>query len=137
VPLGETIAPQVWVHQRDAARAKALIAEWANRPQLEPADDDDEAEDWYDQAEQLPPESEEGPLPSDVRFRWFSQGFCILGVACALFAAIWAWHQWTVMRILDLLGKDDLVRQMTQPGWILALSIVVGGFLFLVGYQFR
>ncbi len=37
-------------------------------------------------------DEEEGPLPSDVRFRFLSQGFFIVGLACILLGSIQAWQ---------------------------------------------
>ncbi len=47
---------------------------------------------------EAPPDEESGPLPSDVRFRWLSQGFLIVGVACTLYGAAWACAAWETIR---------------------------------------
>jgi len=84
LPLGETVAPRVWVREEDAARAREIIDERIGQPCQELSS---LAED------------EEGGVPraSDVRFRWLSQGLLLIGLACILFGSVWAWYAWMTM----------------------------------------
>ena len=91
LPLGEATAPRIWVWERDAARAPVILAEQRSQP----AEEEDEEEEY--EAEDVP-DGEDAPLPSDVRFRWLSQGFVIAGVVCIVAGAIWAWFNWMTMQ---------------------------------------
>ena len=89
LPLGESIAPRIWVHESDAARAREVIDQWRDRT-------DERADRFGRRATDLPEwespvEPEEAALPSDVRFRFLSQGFFLAGLVCVLVGAIWAW----------------------------------------------
>jgi hypothetical protein len=95
LPLGESTAPRIWVCEPDAAKAREIVKEWESQRDRElfaPAEGDEQAET------EAVPEEESGPLPSDVRFRWLSQGFVIAGVACMLYGAAWAWRTWETIR---------------------------------------
>jgi hypothetical protein len=99
LPLGETTAPRVWVCAEDAARARAIIEQLAKEPDDEEPDDESDA---WPQADS-PPEwalttaepddalAPGEPLPSDVKFRFLSQGFYIVGALLMAFGAIWAY----------------------------------------------
>jgi hypothetical protein len=94
LPLGETVAPRVWVREEDAARAREIIDERIGQPcqELSSLAEDDEQT-------ALDAASEEGGVPRacDVRFRWLSQGLSLIGSACILFGTVWAWYAWTTM----------------------------------------
>ena len=81
----------IWVRERDAAHAREVIDQWRNQQENEPADWPDDA-NWP--ADKPPVEADEGPLPSDVRFRFLSQGFFIVALVCVLLGSIWAWQDW-------------------------------------------
>ena len=95
LPLGETIAPRVWVREEDAARAREIVDEQINQPCEEsssPADRDEPAA--------LDASSEEGGVPgvAVVRFRWLGRGLLIVGLACLLLGTALAWNDWILMR---------------------------------------
>jgi hypothetical protein len=91
LPLGETIAPRIWVREEDAARAREIIDEQARGVgwQWSPLAEENE------QAE-LDTASEEGGTPrvSDVRSRRLGRGLSLIGAACILLGAALAWHNW-------------------------------------------
>ncbi len=95
LPLGETLAPRIWVREGDAIQAREIIEEWTKEPHQEwswPVAD----EEPNDVEEQ--PEEKDAPAASGVRFRWLSQAFLMAGVASILIGAVWAWHGWMTMR---------------------------------------
>jgi hypothetical protein len=104
VPLGETIAPRIWVRAGDARRAREVVEEWAKQPHEDDADllDDEQIED----DEELDEDVE--PLPSDARFRWLSQGFFIAGLACILFGSVWALQNWMTLHSYQGMAEGRL-----------------------------
>lgn len=120
LPLGETIAPRVWVRQSDAARAREVIDRWLDDQETNPVEwpRSDTQPEWEETAE-----PEEDALPSDERFRFLSQGFYIIGGVCILVGTYWAWQngiilseysattsgQWIDDRIVD-------VKSTSTPG---------------------
>ena len=88
LPLGEPIAPRIRVHDSDAIRSRELVDQWRKASDTELAEwpETEEPPEWKTATE------EEGPLPSDVRFRFLSQGFFILGLACILLGSVQAWQ---------------------------------------------
>jgi len=124
LPLGEPITPRVWVRQSDVPRIREVIGRWLKDQESNPAEWNgiDSPPDGKETAE-----PEEDALPSDVRFRFLSQGFYIIGVICILVGAYWAWQnrlilseysataggQWIGDRIVGVKsistpGSDDL-----------------------------
>lgn len=89
LPLGQATAPRVWVRQSDLDRAREVLAARLMERDLQADDEsgDDEPPEWDASAE---PEPE--ALPSDVRFRFLSQGFFIVGLICIAAGALYAWH---------------------------------------------
>ena len=88
LPLGEATAPRVWVRESDAIRAREVIDRWRDeleRGAVEPPESEEPAEP------ESSAESETAPLASDVRFRFFSQVFFLIGLMCIVFGSIWAW----------------------------------------------
>ena len=94
LPLGEPIAPRIWVRQSDAIRAREIIDQWFKGAGTEPIEwsENDGLPEWETSAEQ-----EEGVLPSDERFRFLSQGFFIVGLTCILIGMVWAWGNWMTL----------------------------------------
>ncbi len=92
LPLGETTAPRVWVRQSDAARAREVLVRRLAEQKSNAADVGQIANLSYERPEWEEAEQEEEPLPSDVRFRFLSQGFYIIGAICVLAGIFWAWH---------------------------------------------
>ena len=93
LPLGETTAPRVWVHQSDAARAREVLARRLEDRKSNAADVGQIDNLPFDKPEWwAPPEPEDEPIPSDVRFRFLSQGFYIIGALCILGGIYWAWQ---------------------------------------------
>jgi len=88
VPFGEPIAPRIWVRESEAAHAREVIEQWQEQQENEPIEFPG-SEGSPERGE--PIEAEYAALPSDVRFRFLSQGFFIAGLVCILAGAIWAW----------------------------------------------
>jgi hypothetical protein len=90
LPLGEPIAPRIWVWETNVARAQEIIEEWTSQPH-------DQWGDLVEGAEQS--EAEEDAVPSSaVGFHVLSEGLVIAGTACILWGALWAWHSWMTAR---------------------------------------
>ncbi|MCE5267611.1 MAG: DUF2007 domain-containing protein [Planctomycetaceae bacterium] len=123
LPLGETIAPRVWVHKGDLVRAREIVERWREEcesgerdlPETEPAATDEEPVE----------EDLKGPLPSDVRFRFLNQVFWIGGMVCIAIGAIWAWQNWAA--ISQHPGLAD--GKLEGAGY----SYVVGGKTYYAG----
>ncbi len=94
LPLGETIAPRVWVRESDAARAQEAIDRWLNDQETNPTEwpQSDTQPEWEETAE-----PEEGPLPSDVKFRFLSEVFYIIGMFFILLGIYWACQNWLIL----------------------------------------
>jgi len=90
LPLGEPIAPRIWVREADLDRARKII-EQRREQSSEPVPVEQpvgkELPEW-----ETPAEQDEGPLTSDVRYRFLSQGFFIVGLAVVLFGSVRAWQ---------------------------------------------
>ena len=121
LPLGEPIAPRIWVHEADLAPAREIIGRWreqaADRKTVEQAVGD-ELPEWGG-----PVEQEEGPLPSDVRFRFLSQGFYIVGLTCVLLGGVHAWQNGKALSIYSgtvegerIAAGSDRGRAIPMPG---------------------
>ena len=92
--LGENVSPRIWVYESDLARAREVI----DRGRTPQTDEPIELPQSETPAEgETPVEAEEALLPSDVRFRFLSQGFFIAGAVCVLAGAIWAWKNSAVL----------------------------------------
>ena len=93
LPVGEAISPRIWVREDDLARACEILRQRQDTPQ-------DESGAWREDDEDQESESgdkEEGPLPSDVRFGFLSQGFGIAGLICMVVGSVWAWQNGTTL----------------------------------------
>jgi hypothetical protein len=92
LPLGEATTPRIWVCESDETRAREVIAQWRKALENEPVEpfESEESEE-----PETPAEAETLPLASDVRFRFLSQAFFLLGLICIAFGSIWAWDNWT------------------------------------------
>ena len=108
LPLGEATAPRIWVLGNDAARAREIIGRWRDGPGKGPIawPENDAPPPW-----ETPAEEDEGPLPSDVRFRFLSQGFWIARRAVHRDSALWAWQNWLALR----------GHPATADGWLTAI----------------
>ena len=93
LPFGEATAPRIWVWEQDAARAREILGE-----ERSPPTEDEALESVEEYDSEDVPDGEDAPLPSDVRFRWLSQGFVIVGAVCIVAGAIWAWFNWMTMQ---------------------------------------
>jgi hypothetical protein len=86
--MGEPIAPRVWVLASEAGRARELLARRF-------AESAEEFADWPESEGkpqwEVSGEPEEAELPSDRRFRFLSQGFWIVALACVAVGSTWAW----------------------------------------------
>jgi hypothetical protein len=77
----------------------------------------DETPEW-----ETPVEQEAGPIPSDVRFRFLSQGFFIVGLACVLFGSVRAWQssiilsKYSAMTEGERISVDVRGREVPIPG---------------------
>jgi hypothetical protein len=118
LPLGQSTAPRIWVHESDVIRAREVLAERFAESGTEFADwpeTDNRAE-----CEAAGEPEEAGELPSDRRFRFLSQGFWILGLACVVVGSVWAWQNGAILskhsatadaRLLgSSLGQAEIVR---------------------------
>lgn len=96
LPLGESIAPRIWVLEDDVDHAREIVDRWnaERRTTLAEWPESDGPAEWETPAE---PESEDAPLPSDERFHFLGQGFYIAGVVCILVSAAWAWKNQTIL----------------------------------------
>jgi hypothetical protein len=94
LPLGDEVSPHLWVHENDAPRAREILDHWRLRQTTEPAELPESAEllngEEPPQGE-APADAEPAALPSDIRFRFLSQGFFLVGMLCILAGAVWAW----------------------------------------------
>jgi hypothetical protein len=96
LPLGEAMAPRIWVREGDAARAREIIEEWTSQPHQELSElveSDEKSEEDEEEAEE-----EDMPPAPGTQFRWLSRCFVIAGTACALLGTTWAWHSWMAMQ---------------------------------------
>lgn len=96
LPCGEPIAPRIWVCQSDLGHAREVIDQWCSQQTNEPVE--------FPESETLPEsetpvEAEYAELPSDVRSRFLSQGFFIVGAVCIVIGGIWAWKNSMVLSI--------------------------------------
>jgi hypothetical protein len=132
LPLGQSIAPRIWVREGDAGRAREIIEEWTSKPlqdwsrPAEPAarierDGQDEAapeaelepepeEELDDEPHDQPEKEEDVPIASDVRFGWFSPIF-LLAVACILGGAFWAGSNGMTIRKYPAVAEGRLVDE--------------------------
>ena len=94
LPLGEPIAPRIWVRESDVIRAREIIDQWFKGAGTEPIEwpESNGPPEW-----ETPAEQEEDVLPSDERFRFLSQGFFIVGMVCILIGMVWAWQNWMTL----------------------------------------
>jgi hypothetical protein len=110
LPLGEATSPRIWVYETDADRARQVIDHWRKQeekqedsPPAEPIESDEPS------PIELPGEPADAPLPSDVRYRFLSQGFFVAGVACVAAGAIWAWQNWTTRSVYSVEAEARIV----------------------------
>lgn len=105
LPLGEALAPRIWVREDDVEQARGIIQEWISQP--------DQQWNWPDEGDQqseLEEEPEdEAPRASHGRFYWLGRVFVIAGVACILIGAVWAWQTWMTMREYQGIAEAMLV----------------------------
>ncbi len=94
LPLGDSTSPRIWVREADLARASEFLNRQREPREPPPAEPlaTGEPPEW-----ETPAEQDEVPLPSDVRFRFLSQGFYIAGLVCVLGGAIWAWQNYAIL----------------------------------------
>jgi len=107
LPLGETIAPRIWVREEDEARARAIIDQQIDRPRQkarEYAERNEPAEVKAGSEEERP------PLAFAIRFRWLGQVLSIVGLACVLCGTSWALLNWAMMRQYSGTTQGTLVR---------------------------
>ncbi len=92
--LGEPIAPRIWVRESDATRRRNFLARRFAESGRKCADwpESDPTPEW-----ESPGEPEEDALPSDRRFRFLSQGFWIVGLACVFFGSVGAWQNGMIL----------------------------------------
>ena len=106
LPLGETVAPRIWVRGEDAVRAREIIDERISRPcqNLNAFAECDE----YDETDAA--SEEESPAPaSAVGRRWLGRSLVLAGFACVLIGAVWAWLNWMTMRECSAATEGVLV----------------------------
>jgi hypothetical protein len=95
LPLGDTIAPRIWVREEDAARAREIIDEPPGEvdwPSSSLAEGDEPAEP------DLAPDESGVPSTSHAGTRGLGRGLSLLGAACILLGAVLAWHDWRTVR---------------------------------------
>jgi hypothetical protein len=113
LPLGERTTPRIWVRESQANRAREIISEW----RLESSRDEDDFTDRNDSLEEedsteikSPADTEEGPIPSDVRFHFLHQGFFIAAIVCVALGSIWAWKNSMTRALYAGMSVADCVR---------------------------
>ena len=108
LPLGEATAPRIWVLEDDAIRGREVIDRWRDELEEGPIawPESDAPPEW-----ETPAEEDEGPLPSDVRFRFLSQGFWIAGGLCIVIGGLWAWQNWLTLS----------QHPATADGWLIGI----------------
>ena len=94
--LGEDVSPRIWVYENELDRAREVIDRWRLKQANEPIE--------FPENEALPEsetpvEAEYVELPSDVRLRFLSQGFFMVGAVCIVIGRIWAWQNSMVRSI--------------------------------------
>ncbi len=107
--LGENVSPRIWVREDDLARAREVIEQWRARRTNEAVE---LPESETPPESEMPVEAEAAPLPSDVRFRFLSQGFFIAGAVCILVGAGWAWKNSAVLSTYSgtAVGRFDSIH---------------------------
>jgi hypothetical protein len=87
LPLGETLAPRIWVRECDAAYAREIIESQPGQECSDCVEGDQ------------PSEKEEDVFSSTIAwFGWLSQVFMIAAAFCILLGTIWAWCSWMTMQ---------------------------------------
>ncbi len=130
LPLGEAIAPRVWALEDDAVRAREIIARWRSERETGPIEwpGTDAPPEW-----ETPAEVDEGPLPSDVRFRFLSEGFWIAGGLCIVIGGLWAWQNWRTLSSHPATADGRLIgihwRDLDTP------DKIDSGYAYFVGHK--
>lgn len=107
LPLGETVAPRIWVREADAERAREVIAEQVSQARQESATPDE----WDERAEaEAASENESGLLTPRVWIRVLGQAGVLIGVAIILVGGVWAGQRWIKLRQCSAKAEGVLVR---------------------------
>lgn len=108
LPLGEAIAPRIWVREADAARSRKIINEWTSQSHqewLDPLDGDDQDE--------LDEETEENaPQASGDWCRWFGQALAMVSAVCFVLGSVWAAYDGIALHTHQGLAKGKLVARL-------------------------
>jgi hypothetical protein len=105
LPLGETLAPRIWVREGDATRAREIIEEWISQPRQEWG----ESLESDDQGEIEEEPEKDTPLAPGVQLRRLGQGFVIVGVVCILVGIVWACLNWMTLHKFQGMAEGVLV----------------------------
>ena len=111
LPLGETVAPRIWVREEDAARAREIVDEW-RRQTPEGFDEPDEP----DEPSELDATSEEEDTrpAAGARFSWLRRILTILGLACIVVGAVWAGYRWMMIHTYSATAEGVLAGYQTR-----------------------
>jgi hypothetical protein len=149
LPLGEPIAPRIWVRESDAIRAREIIDQWFKGAGSEPIEwpESDGPPEW-----ETPAEQEEDVLPSDERFRFLSQLLFRSSLSASARYAYVVDRKVYCAVVNDMNDvpadhvpihfdphhpADHVVGPIAPPWVVLAYAFGVGAFMMFVGYQFR
>lgn len=107
LPLGETVAPRIWVREKDAARAREIVEEQADQP-----DQDVSSLAECDQQAALDEASEEDDVPRapGARFRRLSLGLLLVGLTCLLAGTVWAGYAWITTHTYSAVAEGAVSR---------------------------
>jgi hypothetical protein len=87
LPLGEVVAPKLWVWEHDATRAREIIDTWLSQPRQE----------WTEGDEGSEPEEEDVPPIPLAKSSCLTQLCMIVGAVCVLAGAIWGGWNWLTL----------------------------------------
>jgi hypothetical protein len=113
LPLGEALAPRIWVREADASRAREIIDQCIGQPHeegAEPLDGDDQ-----DASE------EEAETPG-AGYYWLGQALMGLGMICIVAGLVWGSVNWVTLHTHQGTAQGVLVGGKDKTSYIPATS---------------
>jgi hypothetical protein len=104
LPLGEVVAPKLWVWEHDATRARAIIDAWVSQPHEEWIEGDEAGEPEEE------PDEEDAPPASVTRSSCLGHLCMVVGAVCFLAGAIWGGRNWMIMYTYPAISEGVLTR---------------------------
>jgi hypothetical protein len=95
LPLGEETSPRIWVHEREAARAREVISRWIGEAEAEAGKSplDETGEQYAPELAKEQAAEEEGD-----KFNFLSPLFVLIAMSCVAAGAVHAYQSWQTLR---------------------------------------